>query len=208
MDKSSPNLLAHVVHMAGEHSFSELAGPGRRKKMKEWLGKCTLVCRIWASSLRPHLLHDIFIYSEADVGSLLNLMRNQGPVIPPLADCLQAICIFQSGPWSIPWIHRLSHVHAYTSQELKLGLWVRNIWDARKACGYLQGSLPCTLPGSTFALQCLSLEDVHFSSVAHLLRSVRFFPSLTWVGCRKLSFVDARTQPHAGQLLLMPARTC
>lgn len=188
-----PELIAHtVLHVMdglserNSHFLKPADG-----ELKRWLGSCTLVCRYWGSLLRRVLFSRVQLRNEQDFNSLLGMLSIPGPAMPPLSSCLQMVIVFQSGPWAMPWVHRLSRIQDYSLNVLDWAISLRDLSDPRMARRLLEGQLPRTLPGSAFMVEILTLRNIHFRSVRDLVRAVGYLPSVTCLRCDSLSFDDA-----------------
>ena len=187
-----PELIAQIalsVVLVCAKDKDHLA-PGDRSN-RGWIGSCILVCRYWAIRLRPVLFKFIALYGDSDFHGLAGMLSNPGAASPTLAECIHDIDVWQSGPWTTPWIHHISRIQTYVSHPLEFGLWMRRIEDPRLARRCLQGPLPRTLPGCILGIGRLFLESVHFHSVSELINLVGYLPNLTSVRCAGiLSFAD------------------
>ena len=163
------------------------------RELKQWLGSCTLVCRYWGSLLRKVLFSRVQLRSEQDFSSLLGMLSIPGHATPSISSCLQMVIVLQYGPWKTsPWVHRLSHIQNHSLNTLDWAISLRDFDDPRMARRLLEGTLPRTLPGSTFVVEILALRNIHFRSVRDLVRAVGDLPTVTCLRCDHLSFDDAR----------------
>ena len=203
-----PEVIDRIVTIFGD---TELRWPkcGQVGPEKRELGTFSLICRHWARRCRPQMFDEITLRDRDDFFRFLDLVDSPVQAGPSLIECVQAIILSSTGPWSQPWLHLVSTEISRRKQALNelSGAGIDEItfkldesfipqmnisptsgatYAPRSWCA----GLPRSLPSSMFPIETMELSKLHFHTPAALIRLIRSAPSLGDLQCTHLEFDD------------------
>jgi hypothetical protein len=207
-------------------SYTTIGGPGVNPALavqmtKRELGACSLTCRFWARKCRPQILSFISLRSHEDFKQLLHLIDSAMEIedIPSLAQCIEEIEVIHSGPWAVPWFHRIHRELTARDVDLdpdRISLEIKGAYvpesvrssetqsneaqpNDAETKGYaprsLSTSLPRTLPRSLYSHGRLDLSDMRIRTVKDMLRLIDTQADLSFIAWKRLTFDEGATVP-------------
>ena len=179
---------------------------------KQEVGACSLTSRHWAQKCRYWAFASISLHSREDFDNFLHLVDTAHEMenIPSLVECIQEIDVRHSGPWTLPWFHRILKELKDRDIELdneRISLEITEAYvpesqdesDAvsKYAPRSLSTYLPRTIPRSLFSHSVLHLSNLRFRLVRDLLRLIDDQADLLMIDWKQISFDEGAVVPPA-----------
>ena len=183
-DPNSPagHLAPELIRLVVSHLYD--VNLNRSGAVKQGLAVCGLVCRYWASIIRPLLFENIELRSREDAIQLLKFLESPTILKPALTECVRLLAFKQSGRQLPPWMHLCQLAKYYRRGDVRL-----LIEDAEG--DILWYGLPRALPQSIFLhTNKLELDRVRFRRGRDLVRFIRSLPEVWSCICKAITFTD------------------